>query len=222
MMKHGLLCIATAVTVLLCGGASAQPVLLYDMEGSPPPSGFGPNGGIIVSQSTIGVTQGLNSMRIETTDGFDGAITPIVPAALANGVDSILYDLTINAGEEFAGGFADMGVTIFGCVAEGDCGHQAQFADFNSIGALTAGTYKNLQIDLAHAVNLAPGKSLKQILADGDLTAITHFQFFFNQTFDAPMIAYIDNIRAVVPEPATGMLFGLAAMAIGMVVRRRR
>ena len=32
----------------------------------------------------------------------------------------------------------------------------------------------------------------------------------------------IDNIRTVVPEPATGTLFGLSAIALGMVARRRR
>ena len=35
-----------------------------------------------------------------------------------------------------------------------------------------------------------------------------------------PITVYIDNVR-VVPEPATGALFGLGAVALGLVARRR-
>ncbi len=223
MMRNGLFCIAAAAAIL-CSGSPALAVLLYDMEGTPPPSGFGPNGVVTVTQDTIGATQGLNSMRVDT-DGstFVGAITDIVPAALGNppGVKSILLDLTINAGEEFAGGFADMGVTIFGCKGT-TCGLSAQFADYESIGALPAGTYKDIQFDLTTSIGPNfPGKSFNQILADGDLDAVTHFQLYFNQSFNAPMITYIDNIRTVVPEPASALLFGIGTFALGLVRRRR-
>ena len=116
-----------ATMVAMCGGwASAQTtVLLYDMEGDPPPSGFTNNGVVTVTQDTIGATEGSHSMRVDT-DGstFVGALTAVIPPTLAAGVDSILLDLTINAGEEFTGGFADMGVTIFGCQGE-TCGLSA-------------------------------------------------------------------------------------------------
>jgi hypothetical protein len=222
MMKVGLFCF-TAAFALLSSGGSALATLVYDMEGTPPPSGFEANGAVSVTQSTIGVTQGLNSMRVDTQGStFVGAITPIVPAALNNppGVKSILLDLTINEGEQFTGGFADMGVTVYGCKGA-TCGLSAQFADFESIGALTPGTYLDRQFDLALSIGPNfPGKSFNQIMAAGDLDTVTHFQLYFNQSFNAPMIAYIDNIRAVVPEPASMLLFASAA-AIGLVVRRR-
>ncbi len=221
MMRVGLFCI-TAAFALLSSGNSALAVLVFDMEGTPPPSGFEANGVVSVTQSAIGVTQGLNSMRVETGSSFVGAITPLVPAALNNppGVQSILLDLTINEGEQFTGGFADMGVTVFGCKGA-TCGLSAQFADFESIGALTPGTYFDRKFDLAVSIGPNfPGKSFNQIMADGDLDAVTHFQLYFNQTFNVPMIAYIDNIRTVVPEPASMMLLASAA-AIGLVVRRR-
>lgn len=221
MMRVGLFCI-TVVFAILSNGGIALATLVYDMEGTPPPSGFAANGIVTISQSTIGVTQGLNSMRVETGAGFVGAITDIVPAALNNppGVQSILLDLTINEGEQFTGGFADMGVTVFGC-KDAACGLSAQFADFESIGALTPGTYHDLKFDLAVSIGPSfPGKSFNQIMADGDLDAVTHFQLYFNQNFDVPMIAYIDNIRTVVPEPASMLLFASVA-AVGIVVRRR-
>lgn len=226
MMRNCLLWIAALIAMFCSGGAAgaASSTLLYDMEGAPPPSGFGPNGVVTVTQDTIGATQGSNSMRVDT-DGstFVGAITDVVPAALGNppGVKSILLDLTINAGEEFAGGFADMGVTVFGCKGA-TCGLSAQFADYESIGALPAGTYKDLQFDLTTSIGPNfPGKSFNQILADGDLDAVTHFQLYFNQTFNEPMISYIDNIRAVVPEPSTGLLFSIGAIAWGLIAVRR-
>jgi hypothetical protein len=227
-MRNSILCIATAIATLVCaGGVQAQTTLLYDMEGAPPPSGFGANGAVIVTQDTIGTTQGLNSMRVEVPvppgGTFVGALTSSVPTALQNpGLASyVLYDLTINAGEEYTGaGFADMGVTIFGYQGA-TFGLQSQFADYESIGAKSAGTYKDIRIDLDNSLHY-PGKSLRQLLDDGDFDGVTGFQFYFNQTGDAPVVAYIDNVRLVVPEPATCMLLGMGAVVIGAMGRRRK
>lgn len=222
-MRNGLLGFAAAVA-MLSSGALATATELYDMEGAPPPSGFTANGAVSVTQDTIGATQGINSMKVHV-DGatFVGAITDVVPAALNNppGVSAILLDLTINQGEEYTGGFADMGVTIFGCKGA-TCGLSAQFADFEPIDGKAAGTYKDVQFDLTQSIgpNFA-GKSFNQIISDGDLDAVTHFQLYFNQSFGVPMTAYIDNIRTVVPEPTAGLLFGIGAIAVGLIARRR-
>ena len=225
MMKNGLLCIAAGLAIL-CSGGPVAAALLYDMEGAPPPSGFGPNGLVSVTQSTIGVTEGFNSMRVEPDAGqtFVGALTGIAPPALSS-ADGILLDLTINQGEEYAGvGFGDMGVTIYGYKGA-VFGISVQFADYTSIAAKSAGTYSDIAFGLDNSIQGGPtfGKSLKQILADGDLDGLTGFQLYFNQTGDSPIVAYIDNIRSYsVPEPATGLLLGIGAIAVGLVARRRR
>lgn len=222
MMKNGFLCIAAGLAIL-CSGGPVAAALLYDMEGAPPPSGFGPNGGISVTQSTIGVTQGSKSMRVEPDSGqtFVGALTGVVPAALPSAT-GVLLDLTINAGEEYAGaGFADMGVTIYGYKGA-TFGISVQFADYTSIAAKSAGTYLDIPFGLDNSIQGGPtfGKSLQQILDEGILDGVTGFQLYFNQTGDSPVVAYIDNIRSI-PEPATGLLLGIGAIAVGLIARRR-
>ena len=57
-------CIA-AIAMLICAGPAGA-ALLYDMNGPPPPSGFGPNGfpgTPTITQDTIGATVGPNSMK---------------------------------------------------------------------------------------------------------------------------------------------------------------
>lgn len=222
-MKNGIVCFV-AVFAILCSGGWASAALLYDMEGAAPPSGFGPNGLVNVTQDTIGATQGVNSMRVEIPTGqtFVGALTGVAPPALSS-ASSILLDLTINAGEEYTGaGFADMGVTVYGYKGA-VFGIPVQFASYATV-ARTAGAYLDVPFSLDSSIQGGPtyGKSLTQILADGDLDGLTGFQLYFNQTGDAPVVAYIDNIRSVVPEPAAALLLGLGAMALlGVFVRRR-
>ena len=60
-MRYGLLC-AVFTVALMIGARAAIAQLLYSMETGLPtnPDGFGPNGGgVTVSQSLIGATQGL-------------------------------------------------------------------------------------------------------------------------------------------------------------------
>ena len=75
---------------------------------------------------------------------FVGALTGVVPPALNNppGVKSILFDLTIE--EQFTGGFADLGITIFGFQG-GNFGLQQQFTDLVGVGGLSPGTYPGRQ-----------------------------------------------------------------------------
>lgn len=49
----------------------------------------------------------------------------------------------------------------------------------------------------------------------------TGFQFFFSKSTDAPVTVYIDNVRTIVPEPATGLMLCLGMIAVGLPRRRR-
>lgn len=233
-MRKSLFCIATVVAVACCASGAWAQSLLYSMEGGL--DGFGPNGGgVAVASDTIGATDGTGSMNVSVVGGatFVGALTGNVPGALGDppGVSKILFDMTIAPGQEFTGGFAVVGVTIFGASQPGpgqQFGLQAQFADFEQIGGKAAGTYP-VVIDLSsatHPLTFATGQSFNDIMgpnpgAPNDIIP-TGFQLFLNKSNDAPLTVYFDNIRAVVPEPATGALFGLGAIALGLVARRRR
>ena len=223
-----------AVAMIACTSNSVHAALAYSFEGGSPPDGFGPNGGgVTVTQDTIGATDGINSLKASVVGGatFVGALTGNVTAPIGDppGIQSILFDLTIPQGGEFTGGFAVVGVTIFGASQPGpgqQFGLQAQFADFEHIGGKAAGTY-TVQIDLAsatHPTTFATGQSFNQIFgpnpgAPNDIIP-TGFQFFLNKSNDAPLTVYIDNVRTVVPEPATAAMLSLGAMALGHARRR--
>jgi hypothetical protein len=230
-MRHGLVGIAT-VAILICAG-TAHAQLVYSFE-SPPignTDGFGPNGGGTYTQDTIGTTQGANSLKVDLAlnDTFVGALTGNLHPAINNppGVDFVLLDLTIAQGQEFTGGgFAVMGVTIFGCTQGGACGNSVQFNDIEHIDGKAAGLYSDVRFDLNSAANFLPGQSFNQIFGlsgSGSPLIPTHFQLFFNKSNNPGnvMTVYIDNIR-VAPEPATWGLFSLGAVVMGMIRRRSR
>jgi hypothetical protein len=233
-MRSSLLSCAAAIAVAFCASsAQAAGALAYSFETGN--DGFGPNGGGAYTQDTIGATEGTHSLKVAIPAGptFVGGLTGNLAPSIGDppGVDHILFDMTIV--DPYAGnGFAVVGVSIFGCTQGGvSCGNQFQFADFEHIGGKAAGTYTDIRIDLdnslhAHPITFVPNLPFNDIFgpnpgAPNDIIP-THFQLFFNQTGDAPVTVYIDNIRTVVPEPATGALFGLTAIALGMVARRRR
>jgi hypothetical protein len=173
---------------------------------------------------------GEHSLKyVAGNDGFVGARTEtVVPAPLNNppGLTHILFD--INIPEAFAGGFADIGVTLFGHAlnAPGGAqfGHQVQFFDTVSIAALGVGQHLDQRIDLNISQGpYRPGESFNQIFGPDptDLTVSSAFQFYISKNAGIPVTVYIDNVR-VVPEPATSALVGLGMVAMGCVARRRR
>src|ERR1700723_133227 len=103
MMRYSLLCGATAVALALSATSARAQALLYGMETGTAanPDGFGPNGGgVSVSQnSTIGVTQGSDSMKVSVVGGatFVGALTGNVAPALAPPIspEEVDFDYTI-------------------------------------------------------------------------------------------------------------------------------
>jgi PEP-CTERM motif len=234
-MRNRLLCVAAAVAILSCAGAVRAQTLAYSFE-SPAvnPDGFGPNGGgITISQDTIGATQGTKSLKATVVAGatFVGALTGSVNPSIGDppGVKFLKFDMTVNPGEVFSGGFALIGVTIFGASQPGpgqQFGLQAQFADFEHIDGKAPGTY-SVQIDLTSATNpltFVAGQSFNQIFGTvgsgpNDLIP-TGVQFFLNKSNDAPLTVYIDNVRVSVPEPASMAMATLSGLAM-LAVRRR-
>ena len=232
MKRLLLLSVVPALSMLLAAAAHAQD---YSFEviapsGDDPP---GPDGffglGATVSQDTIGATHLLSSMKYEVgVGGFVGARTEIVPPTLNNppGVAYVLFDLTLPAA--YSDTFANMGITVFGHALNpggpGTFGNQVQFADELAMAPLGAGTHLNQRIDLDLSVGpYRPGESFNAIFGPtdpNDLTVSSAFQFYINKNVLTPITVYIDNVRFVVPEPASIGLAGL--MGLALVGLRRR
>jgi hypothetical protein len=227
--------------MVLVGTSStrAATTLAYSFEAPPTnPDGFGPNGGgVTVTQDTIGATEGTHSLKTSVVTGatFVGALTGVVHPSIGDppGVDYILFDMTVAPGQEFTGGFAVVGVTIFGASQPDypggqQFGLQAQFADFEHIGGKAAGTYTDIRIDLSsatHPLTFETGKSFNEIfgvVGSGQNDVIpTGFQLFFNKSNDQPLTVYVDNVRAgIVPEPAS--MLGAATLIGGLLLGSRR
>lgn len=231
-MRTSLPGLAVAAMTLFASGA-ARADLAYSFEGGN--DGFAANGGgVTVAADAIGATDGSGSLQVSVVPGatFVGALTTNVVPPIGDppGVQAILFDMTIPQGGEFTGGFAVVGVTVFGASQPGpgqQFGLQAQFADIENIDGKAAGTYSDVRIDLdsaTHPLTFAAGQSFNDVFgpnpgAPNDIIP-TGFQLFFNKSADAPLTVYIDNIRTVVPEPATGGMLTLAA-ALAVLLRRR-
>jgi hypothetical protein len=236
-MRSCFVCIATMVAMSIFAGALQAQVPDYSFEvilpgGGPP----GPDGffglGATVTQDTIGATHLEHSMKYAVgVGGFVGARTEIVPPTLNDppGVQYVLFDLTLPAA--YPDTFANMGITIFGhdLNAGGGTsfGNQVQFADELLMAPLGAGTHLNQRIDLDFSLGpYVPsiGKSFNEIFGTCDdcLSVASAFQFYINKNTLTPITVYIDNVRFVIPEPATFSLLGLGAVVVGGMARRRR
>lgn len=233
-MRRRLVRIAAMVAFVF--SAAAVTAADYSFEviapsgGNPP----GPDGffglGATVTQDVIGATDLLHSMKYDVgVGGFVGARTEIVPATLNDppGVTAVMFDITIP--QTYADTFANMGVTVFGheLNAPGGpiFGQQVQFANEYAIAGKAPGTYLDQVITLDTSVGpYRPGESFNQIFGPDptDLTVSSAFQFYINKNALTPITVYIDNVRFVVPEPATAGLFALGAGVLGVIGRRRR
>ena len=232
-MRSGFIFLLAATSLVWCApAAQAQVTLAYSFEAATP---AGPDGffglGATVTQDTIGATHLTHSMKYAVgTGGFVGARTEtVVPPGLNDppGVVAVLFDLTLTT--PYTDTFADIGVTVFGHAlnAPGGAqfGHQVQFMDTVAIAGLSAGTHTDLRIDLDTSVGpYRPGESFNAIFGPGptDLTVSSAFQLFINKNALTPVTVYIDNVRLVVPEPASAGLLALGAALLGRARPRRR
>lgn len=230
-MRNALLSIAIALA-FVTGASHVQAQPVYSFETIVPPNG--PDGffglGATVTQDTIGTTHGSFSMKYAVgVGGFVGARTEsVIPLTLNDppGVTHVLFDLTIT--QAYTDTFADMGITVFGHQLNAVpqvFGQQVQFADQYEMAGLAPGTYLDQSISLDLSVGpFRPGESFNQIFGPtnpADLTVASAFQFFINKNVTTPITVYIDNVRLVVPEPATAGLLTIAATALACVRPRR-
>ncbi|MBC8106926.1 MAG: PEP-CTERM sorting domain-containing protein, partial [Anaerolineae bacterium] len=157
-----------------------------------------------------------------------------IPAVLDpnnNNITGIIFDLTVNAGETFAGGFANIGITLFGhgdpdgIPANGDeqfgLQYQVVGASERNI-ALAPGTY-SIEVPLVGANPMTfATQNFADAFGDGpnQLFQISAFQFFISKSGGFPATVYIDNVRTVeVPEPTSMAVVGIAG---GLMLSRRR
>ena len=151
---------------------------------------------------------------------FVGATTNVAPGLTPPlPVQTVNFDYTLT--DAFTGGFAVVGVTIFGSNAGiGQFGLQAQFAGLVHLDGHTPGTYHG-SIDLTSATNpvdFTAGESYNQIFSTTpSATQLTPsgFQFFINKSNDAPLTAYFDNVT-LAPEPTSLALLGVGGLTLGM------
>lgn len=231
-MRNGYVCIAAMVAILVyaCAAQAQPPVYSFeDVDASGPDGFFGL--GATVTQDTIGATHETHSMKYDVgVGGFVGARTEtVIPASLNDppGVAYVLFDATLP--EAYPDTFANVGVTVFGHALNApggaEFGHQVQFLDEAELAPLGAGTHRDLRIDLDFSLGpYRVGESFNDIFGPGptDLTVASAFQLYINKNVVTPITVYIDNVRLIVPEPATCGLLSLGAVALGFIGRRRR
>jgi hypothetical protein len=237
MKRSNMICCAAAVAALIgCGASARAGVLLYSFEAPPVnPDGFGPNGGgATVTQDTIGATNGTHSLKYSVVTGatFVGALTGVVAPGLTPPISpqEIDFDYTIAQGDTFTGGFAVLGITVFGSNAPaGQFGLQAQFAPLVHLEGVAPGTY-HASIPLTGATNpldFTTNQSYNQIFTSSATPAANQlnpsgFEFFLNKSNDAAATVYLDNVMVgPVPEPTSMAVIGAGATVL-LGLRRRR
>ena len=209
-----------ALTAGWVSPAAAQTLLysfetLYNEQGQPDPLGTRPDGfhfnggGTTIAQATSGVTDGSFSMRFEQVLGatFTGAITELgapFPAIDDPATTAVAVDYTVRPGDEYAGGFANLGITVFGDNATLGEGQAQTVVASEQPAKLAPGTYR-LVLPLIARFNPytfdldVPFHSIIGPDPNTQMTA-TSFQFYVNKggaAGNGTFIGYFDNVRAL-------------------------
>ncbi len=222
-MKYSLLC-GAAFAALALGGVSARgQVLLYSFEVGDSPNtidGFGPNG-LLPSSSTIGATNGSNSLKlISPAGGYSDAYTTAnLPAPLSNpALSAITMDVTIPATPAYAGNYSNL---FFGFYisnpGEGEYGDQYVIpnTDWPNLD-LAPGTYLGVTMPVT---GNDPDTGLPTTWANMLAAGWYASGFIIGSDSDQGQTFYVDNVQAVVPEPASLALIGVLG---GLTLTRRR
>ncbi|MGA2441116.1 MAG: PEP-CTERM sorting domain-containing protein [Tepidisphaeraceae bacterium] len=224
MRKTLLLAAVTAAMSLGVSAAHAQ--LLYSFETGDSPNGRDGfvNNGLQPTQTTTGATVGSDALELSTpAGGYTGSYTQAdLPALLSNpGLSGFTADVTISPNDPaFGGTYSDMGMGLFIYNAgEGEYGDQflAPTSDWVNVD-LAPGTYTSLYVPLVgNNPDTGLPISYADLLADG--WAVGGFNIVDSNSGAAETF-YVDNIQAIVPEPAS--LGVLAGTGLLMLSRRRR
>ncbi len=190
---------------------------LYDATDTPNPAGtrpddFHPNGGgVTVTQSTIGVTQGSFSMEFTQVGGatFTGAQTEIVPSIINDpNTTAISFNLTVPATGNFTGAFARIGISEFGN-NDSDPSNPIDGAQVQTVASsesnidLAPGTYQFTipLIAINNPITFDTNVPFSSVFGTDPSSQLTpsSFEFYFNKSSDSALNVYIDNVQAIGP-----------------------
>jgi hypothetical protein len=215
---------AIATAMFLGVSAAHAQVLMYSFETGDSPNsrdGFVPNG-ITPVQTTTGATVGTGALECISPGGYQGTYTETVVPPLSTNDPALagyLIDVTITPSNPApVGTYADLGLGLFiSNPGEAEYGDQyiAPTSDWINID-LAPGTYTNLFVP---AAGDNPDTGLPDTFSDlvSDGWVVTGFNLVDDS--GAAQTFYVDNIRAVVPEPAS---IGIGAVGGLMLLARRR
>lgn len=219
---------ATVLVLSMAARPARADVQMYSFEPGDSPNaldGFSNLSGNILSNTTAyGVTSGTQALQIDcNSPSFAGSATasiqPIMNSATVTGVS---LDATIPSGEQYAGGYLLLGITLYDNSAsspyDGD-GFQVAGSDEQSIYQATGnGVPQHVVIPLTGSdpITFNP-TTYPQLVAAGWVT--TGFEIFEDKNSTETLA--VDNVSAVVvPEPAS-LAFGTVG-GLMLLARRRR
>jgi Dockerin type I domain/PEP-CTERM motif len=229
-MKFSITKAAVAAAAIMLGtalpaSAITNPTLLYSFENPPgdpngPLDGFFANtaspGDTTLSQSTIGATNGSNSLLFSqnSTATFTAFQNATIPEAFNDpATTAISLDVTVPAGGQFTGTFANLGISEF-AVDNDQSLYGATVFNFQTQGkeqnvSLSPGTHRVVvflvyqynpnTFDFGPNMAGVPFSSLMGNPADPEQFTPSSFEFWVNKggTVNAPLNLYVDNIQAI-------------------------
>ncbi len=228
-MRKSLLAVAIAAAMCL-GAASAHAQLLYSFETGDAGGGrdgFLPNNGVTsTAQAVYGTTVGSNSLEVVTPGGYTGTYTTAnLPAALGDpGLVGFTADVSISPNAPYGGNYSDITVTMYAYNNSESTG--ASFTPVNTEWSnvdFAPGTYLDVSIPfIDYGSYTDPNTSITYpsygaLINSGTGWAVSGLQFTFDS--DASATVFLDNVNAVVPEPAS---IGIGAVSGLLLLARRR